>query len=216
MTHFAVADDPTHPATSDQLGRFGDVVAQLERAGLGHVLCHAANSAALVTRVDAGFDLVRAGIALYGIAPDPALADHPVVAQLRPALRLAARVSRVTPVRAGDGVSYGLRHRFVSDTVVATLPIGYADGVRRSLGLAGAPVLLGGHRCPMVGVVTMDQLMVDCGAADPVHVGDEAVLVGRQGDARVSFDELAELAGTISYELCTALGARLERRYVLG
>lgn len=214
MTHFAVADDPAHPATSDQLARFDEVAAQLERAGLGAALRHAANSAGLVTRADARFDLVRSGIALYGIAPDPLLADHPVVAQLRPALRLAARVSRVTTVRAGDGVSYGLRHRFAHDTVVATVPIGYADGVRRSLGLAGAPVLIGGRRCPMVGVVTMDQLMVDCGPSSEVAVGDEVVLVGRQGDERITFDELAELAGTISYELCTALGPRLERRYL--
>jgi alanine racemase len=213
MTHFAAADDLAHPATGRQLERFAAVAADLAAAGVEPPLRHAANSAGLLTRPDARFDLVRAGIALYGIAPDPSLATLPPVTELRPALRLAARVSRVARVEAGSAVSYGLRHSFGGDTTVATVPIGYADGVRRSLGLAGAPVLIGGRRHPMVGVVTMDQLMVDVGPDAAVAEGDEAVLIGAQGEERIAVDELAELAGTISYELCTALGDRLERRY---
>ena len=119
----------------------------------------------------------------------------------------------VKRVAAGEGISYGLHHTFARDATVATVPIGYADGVRRRLGLLGQEVLVGGHRRPIVGVVTMDQLMVDCGD-DEVAVGDEVVLLGRQGDAEVLAVEWAERLGTIGYEITCALGPRVPRRYV--
>jgi alanine racemase len=214
MTHLAAADEPGHPATAEQLERFGAALDALGRAGLRPPLVHAANSAALLRCPEAHFDAVRCGIALYGIPPAPGLAG---LVPLRPALRLVSRVGLVKPVRAGEGVSYGHRFAPPGDTFVATVPVGYADGVRRSLGLARAPVLVGGRRRPMAGVVTMDQTLVDLGpGGGGVAPGDEVVLVGDQGEERITFDELAELAGTISYELCTALGTRVARRYVHG
>ena len=119
----------------------------------------------------------------------------------------------VKRVEAGEGVSYGLRHRFERSTVVATVPIGYADGVPRRLGLTGGEVLLGGRRRPIVGVVTMDQLMVDCGDDDEVAVGDEVVLIGRQGEEQVTADEWAERLDTIAYEIVCGIGPRVPRVY---
>ncbi|MDH4143619.1 MAG: alanine racemase [Acidimicrobiia bacterium] len=210
MTHLANADEPDDQATEGQLDRFASVLSALDRAQLRPGLVHAANSAGLLAHPASHFDLVRPGIAVYGLAPSAALAG---AVDLRPALRLVAPLSFVKRVRAGERISYGLRHRFERDTVVATLPIGYADGVRRALGLAGAEVLVGGRRCPMVGVVTMDQTMVDCGPDATVAVGEDAVLIGTQGQERTTAEDWATALGTINYEIVTGLGARIERRY---
>jgi alanine racemase len=210
MTHCALADEPGHPATARQLDAFAAVLDELARAGLRPPLAHAANSAATLAHPASHHDLVRVGIALYGLAPSPALQGR---VALRPALSLHARVAQVKRGRSGDGVSYGHRHHLTGDTVLATLSIGYADGVRRTLGLAGAPVLVGGRRATMVGVVTMDQLIVDCGPDAPVATGDEAVLIGTAGPHRVSVDDWAGLLGTIGYEVVTGLGPRLPRHY---
>ena len=157
---------------------------------------HAANSAGAIAHPDARIDLVRCGIAIYGIAPSPAVAALVPEPGLRPAMRLQSAVSFVKVVDAGERISYGLRHAFDRDTVVATVPIGYADGVPRNLGLAGGEVLIGGRRRPIVGVVTMDQLMVACD--DDVHVGDEVVLIGEQGDERITADEVGRTGSTPS------------------
>ena len=209
-THCAVADDPGDPFTGRQLERFDACLAALQEAGIRVPLRHAANSAAAIVHPASRYDLVRCGIAVYGIAPAPALANR---LALEPAVRLATEVGFVKPVAAGEGLSYGLRHHLAHDTVVATLPIGYADGVFRALGTAGQEVLIGGRRHPMVGVVTMDQVMVDVGADSSVQAGDEAVLLGAQGSQRISPDEWAERLGTIAYEVVCAIGARVERRY---
>ena len=209
FTHCAVADDPTHPFTDEQLDRFEAVLAELADAGIEPTIRHAGNSAVAIAHPRGRYDLVRTGIAVYGIAPSEHL-DGDVA--LRPALSLRAEVSQVKRVRAGEGVSYGLRHRFVADTNVATVPIGYADGVPRRLGLVGGEVLVGGRRRPIVGVVTMDQLMVDCGD-DPVEVGDEVVLIGRQGDDVLTADELAARLDTIPYEIVCGIGPRVPRWY---
>ncbi|MFZ6004039.1 MAG: alanine racemase [Actinomycetota bacterium] len=210
-THCAVADEPDNPFTARQLERYEDVLAELERAGLSVPMRHAANSAAAITHPASHYDMVRCGIAVYGIPPAPGLAG---AISLRPAVRLATEVSFVKRVRAGEGVSYGLHHRTDRDTRIATLPIGYADGVLRRLGLERQEVLIGGRRHPMIGVVTMDQLMVDVGPDGEVRQGDEAVLLGAQGDERISPDEWAQRLGTISYEVVCAIGARVERRYL--
>jgi len=209
-THCAVADEPGNEFTDVQLDRFEAVVAQLEGSGRRPPMLHAANSAAAIDHPRARFDLVRSGIALYGIAPSPALAGR---LPLRPALSLKAEVSMVKRVRAGEGISYGLRHRFERDTTVATVPIGYADGVPRRLSAVGGEVLVGGRRRPIVGVVTMDQLMVDCGD-DPVATGDEVVLIGRQGDEEISADEWAAALDTIAYEIVCGIGPRVPRHYL--
>ncbi len=211
-THFAVADDDAPDAvdfTDDQLAKLAQVLDQLPPVPL----VHAANSAAALARPDARLSMVRAGIAVYGISPGAGV-DH-LCADLRPAMELKARVSFVKQVRSGSRISYGLRHRFDRDTTVATIPIGYADGVPRRLSAGGGAVLIGGRRCPIVGVVTMDQLMVDCGDHD-VRVGDDVTLIGQQqapdGSAiRIRAEDWAHALGTIGYEVVCGISARVPR-----
>jgi len=220
FTHLAKADDPTAAENDLQLRRFGDVLDALGRAGHRPSVVHAANSAGALALPASWFDMVRLGIAMYGIEPGPAVAD--LCPELRPALSLHARVSRVHQVPAGDGVSYGLRHVFDRESTVATVPIGYADGVPRRLFATGGQVLIHGRRFPIVGVVTMDQLMVDCseisgemsGEVD-VQVGDEVVLIGTQsgplGTDSIRAEEWAERLGTIGYEIVCGISSRIER-----
>ncbi|MCD9625508.1 alanine racemase [Rhabdothermincola salaria] len=209
FTHLAVADEPGHPFTDTQLDRFDAVVAELDADGLRPTLLHAANSATAIEHPRGRYDLVRAGISVYGIPPAPVLADR---VDLRPAMTLRSEVSMVKRVGAGEGISYGLRHVFDRETTVATVPVGYADGVSRRLSALGTDVLVGGRRCPIVGTITMDQLMVDCGD-DDVAVGDEVVLIGRQGDECVTAEEWAERLDTIAYEVVCGIGPRVPRRY---
>jgi alanine racemase len=209
-THLPVADEPDNLYTADQVSRFDDLLGKLRASGVDTGIVHAANSAGLLAHPAARYDMVRCGIALYGIPPAPALAG---MADLRPALRLASEVSFVKTVDAGEGISYGHRHRLARTSTVATVPIGYADGVFRSLPLAGQEVLVHGERRPIVGVVTMDQLMVDCGPRADVRPGDEVVLLGEQGGERIAPDEWAARLGTIAYEVVCAIGSRVARRY---
>jgi alanine racemase len=209
MTHLACADEPGDPTTDVQLDRFDAVLADLAASGFDPGIRHAANSAATIAHPRSRYDLVRTGIAVYGIEPST---DMGGMADLRPALRWTSTVSFVKEVPAGDKVSYGHRHTFERDTVAATVPVGYADGVRRRLGLVGGAVLIGGRRRPIVGVVTMDQLVVDCGPGSGVAVGDEVVLVGRQGDDELTANEVGALVDTIGYEVVCATSPRVERR----
>jgi alanine racemase len=209
-THLAVADDPAQDDyTAGQLERFEQVRDGLARAGIRPELLHAANSAGAIAHPSARYDLVRCGIALYGHPPAPALAR---AADLRPALSLKARITLCREVRAGERLSYGRCYEVGRDSTVATVPLGYADGVTRRLSGVGAQVLVGGRRRPIAGTVTMDQLLVDCGAA-PVAAGDEVVLIGRQGSEEVTADEWADRLGTISYEVLCGIGPRVPRRY---
>jgi alanine racemase len=210
-SHLAVADEPAHPFTAQQVAVFDAVLAELAAAGVHPEVVHLANSAGALAHPLARRSLVRAGVALYGISPGPGV--DPLALALRPALSLHARVSMVRRVRAGEGISYGLRHTFATDTTVAVLPIGYADGVPRRLFSAGAEVLIGGRRRPIVGVVTMDQLMVDMGV-DDVAVGDHAVLIGRQGDDEITAAEWADRLGTIGYEIVCGISRRIERHVI--
>ena len=210
-THLALADEPADPYTDEQLARFDALLQVLAARGLRPPLTHAANSAGLLASPPARYDLVRVGIACYGLPPAPALAGHAGVT-LRPALSLRARVTMVKELPAGARVSYGLRYELARPGRVATVPAGYADGVPRNLGLVGGEVLIGGRRHPIAGMVTMDQLMVDLGDA-PADAGDEVVLIGRQGDQEVTATEWAQRLGTISYEIVTGIGARVPRTY---
>jgi alanine racemase len=216
-THCAVADEPDDPYTAEQLDRYDAVLAAAARRGLTPSWRHAANSAGGLCHPAARYDVVRAGIATYGIAPARSLrgAGFPGVDELRPALSWRAVVSYVKVVAAGERISYGLRHRFDADTIVATVPLGYADGVPRRWSEVGGEVLVGGRRRPVVGVVTMDQLMVDCGPAGGTapEVGDEVMLIGGQGKAVLSADDWAERLGTIAYEIVCGIGPRVPRRY---
>lgn len=209
-THLAVADEPGHPYTDEQLARFEAVVDALRAAGVGPGLVHAANTAGALAVPRSHYDLVRVGIGIYGIAPGPALDG---VASLRPVLAVKARVSHVKVLPAGQRLSYGLRYELDRPSCVATVPIGYADGVPRNLGAAGGEVLLRGRRRPIAGTVTMDQLMVDCGD-EAVEVGEEVVLLGRQDGDEIGADEWARRLGTIPYEIVSGIGPRVPRRYL--
>lgn len=209
-THLAVADEPTRPETSQQLRRFTDVVERIRGAGIDPGTLHAANSAGLMGHPDCHLDMVRVGIAIYGIAPCAELHD---AATLRPAMSVRASVSYLRRVAAGEGISYGLRHVFAHDALVAVVPVGYADGVPRRLGSAGGEVLIGGARRPIRGVVTMDQLLVEVTDGPPVVTGDEVVLIGRQGDEEITAREWADRLDTIPYEVVCGFGPRLPRIY---
>ncbi|MGH9169213.1 MAG: alanine racemase, partial [Acidimicrobiia bacterium] len=207
-THFARSEDLDHPTTTGQLQRFRAVLDQLEAAGLRPRYRHAANSAATMAYPDSHLDLVRVGIAMYGISPGPALDGR---LPLRPAMSLRSRVSFVQRLAAGQAVSYGHRYRLERDATLATVPIGYADGYLRALSNVGR-VLIRGRRYPVAGVVTMDQLLVDCGD-QAVETGDEVVLFGRQGDHEIQVEEVAGWAGTIGYEMVCSVSARVPREY---
>ena len=212
-THCAVADEPGNGFTATQLARFDAVLDDLRAGGIRPHVVHAANSAGVIHHPGARRDLVRVGIALYGLDPSPALAG---AAPLEPALSLRARVSLVKRVGAGEGISYGLRHTFAADSIVATVPLGYADGVPRRLSTVGGEVLVAGRRRPIGGTITMDPLMVDCGppGESTVAPGDEVVLIGAQGDERVTADEWAERLDTINYEIVCGISLRVPRIYV--
>ena len=211
-THFAVADEPGRDFTDEQCARFDAVVERLTRLGLRPPMVHAANSAGALAHPGAHHDMVRCGIALYGVAPSPAMAAIQAVAGLRPALSLRARVSFVKRVDAGEGVSYGLRRPLERAATVATVPVGYADGVPWRLGVAGGEVLIGGRRRPLAGSVTMDQIMVDCGD-DTVLAGDEVVLLGQQGAEQITAWDWATKVGTIAYEVLCGIGPRVPKMY---
>lgn len=218
-THLACADgDGERPsegggqpatATSRQLDTYEAVLAALTDAGIEVPRRHAANSAATITEPRSHFDVVRCGISLYGLPPSPGLDGR---APLRPALSWRTRVGFVKRLAAGSPVAYGHRGSVSVASTVATIPVGYADGYRRGLWDRGGAVLIGGRRRPIVGVVTMDQTIVDCGD-DPISVGDEVVLIGSQGEAAITADELADALGTINYEIPVAIGNRVERRH---
>ncbi|WP_307645375.1 alanine racemase [Nocardia uniformis] len=208
FSHLALADSPDHPFNDIQRGRFLDYIAAAKEQGLQPELVHLANSAATLTRPDLAFDMVRPGIAVYGLSPIPELGDF----GLRPAMSFRARVALVKDVAAGEGVSYG--HEWIADrdTTVALIPAGYADGVSRILG-GRFDVLVGGARHPSIGRVCMDQVMVDLGDnPDGVREGDTAVLFGgTPGDPHPQ--EWADLLGTINYEVVCSPRGRVARRY---
>ncbi|CAN5861436.1 alanine racemase [soil metagenome] len=209
FTHLAVADEPDLAFTEEQTDRYEAVLGSLKAAGIAVGYRHAANTAGTIAHPRARFDLVRCGIGIYGLDPSPALAGR---VALRPALSLRARVSHVKRVAAGEGLSYGLRYRTERDATIATVPLGYADGVPRRLSPTGGSVLLGGHRRPIAGTITMDQFLVDC-ADDRVCVGDEVVLIGPQGTERIEAEDWATRLGTIGYEVVCAISPRVPRRY---
>lgn len=212
-THLAVADgvaEADRAFTAGQLRCFDAAVASAAAASLAVPLRHAANSAGTMVHPGARLDLVRCGIALYGLAPGPGLAGRTDELGLRPALTWKARVAHVRRLPAGARPSYGRARPLATASTVAVVPVGYADGVPRAAFGAGVPVLIGGRPRPLAGVVTMDQLVVDCGD-DPVAVGDEVVLVGRQGEAVLTAWDWAGALGTIAYEVVCGIGPRVPR-----
>lgn len=209
-SHLACADDPSSPMTALQVERFREACAHFERIGAPMPLRHLANSGGVLHFRDTWLDLVRPGIALYGVLPDPA-ARAPI--PLRPALSLVSRVVYFKVVRAGHPVSYGGTWAPACDTRVATIPIGYGDGYPRALSSVGE-VLLRGRRVPIVGRICMDQFMVDLGPAGTAYNEDEAVLIGQRDGLAITTEEVARAAGTIPYEILTGLNERIPREYV--
>jgi alanine racemase len=203
LTHFCNAETVDGPETTRQLARFTDLVRALETARLRPKLVHAANSAATLVAPAAYFDLVRPGIALYGIHPSPELRGR---ARLRPVMRFVTRVVALRQIAPGDTVGYGATFTAVRASVIATLPVGYADGYPRALSNK-AHVLIHGGRVPIAGRVCMDQIMIDVTDVPGVAIGDEVELWGRD----LPVEEVAATAGTIAYELVTRVGARVPR-----
>ena len=211
-THFATADEADRAFVEEQQARFVAVIAAVREAGVTIPLVHQDNSAAALTATGKTVGLIRVGIALYGLSPSP---DVPAPPQLRPVLGLRSRLARVFDLTPGDSVSYG--RTFVAERAMraALVPIGYADGYRRSLSNRGV-MLLGGRRAPVLGRVCMDQTIIAVPDGVSAQVGDEVVLIGAQGEDAITADDLAALAGTIGYEIGTGLGARVPKDYVRG
>ena len=208
-SHLACADDPASPMTLLQLERFQETCAHFERIGAPMPVRHLANSGGVLHFPQTWLDIVRPGIILYGVLPDPA--SQRTIA-VRPALSLVSRVVFFKVVKAGNPVSYGATWQPSSDTRIVTVPVGYGDGYPRALSSRGQ-VLLRGQRHPLVGRVCMDQFMVDIGPAGEAYNEDEVVLIGQQGDAGISTEALAQVAGTIPYEILTGLNERIPREY---
>ncbi len=211
FTHFAAADESDKSFAALQLDVFTDFLERLSRAGVDCGMRHAANSAGLIDLPQAHLDAVRPGIALYGLYPSRAVDVQKV--DLRPALTLKARILQVKEVPAGFPVSYGMTWKAPRATRIATVAAGYADGIQRRLSNRGQ-MLVRGVKVPIAGRVCMDSIMLDVGAVEGVAAGDEAVIIGRQGDAEISADDVAGLLETINYEVVFTNFTRVPRRYI--
>lgn len=212
-SHLAVADEPGRAETDQQLEVFREALRTAERHGVTPRVRHLANSPALLSRPDTHFEMVRCGLAMYGLSPFEAQASQlPQLPALRPVMRLSTRVASAKRVPAGQGVSYGLRWHSEAETVLGLIPLGYADGIPRVA--QDAPVLIRGRVHRSVGRVAMDQFVVDLGPdADPQeYLGAEAVLFGGAGEPPV--EEWAAAAGTINYEIVTRISSRVPRRQI--
>ncbi|MFK5953213.1 MAG: alanine racemase [Desulfobacterium sp.] len=212
-THFANADcqDKTH--TLDQIDLFSNLLGRLDARGICPPLRHAANSAAILELPTAHLNMVRAGIALYGLWPSSEV-DHGV-ADLKPVMSITSAIIHLKKVPRDFGVSYGSTHITPGETLIATVPIGYADGYNRLLSSKGH-MIVKGIKVPVVGRVCMDFTMIDVGAVPGVQMGDEVTILGSQGDVSVSADDIAELCNTINYEVVASLTRRMPIRYSHG
>ncbi len=207
FTHYACADDPASEVTADQERRLREVAAALAAGGLRTGLVHAANSAATLTRPTSRFDLVRVGIALYGLEPSPTC---PLPSDLHAALSWRAVLTQVKTLPAGRGLSYGHAYTTSGSERIGTLAVGYGDGFRRS---SGNLALAGEKRVPVVGRVCMDQVLVQLDGVPEARAGDEVVLIGDQAGERLRAEDLAHAWGTVTYEVVCGITARVPRRH---
>ncbi|MGF1663931.1 MAG: alanine racemase [Kineosporiaceae bacterium] len=216
FSHLALADAPAHPTVDRQAAAFAEAIRVAEGAGLRPQLRHLANSAATLLRPDLHYDLVRPGIAVYGLSPAPDLVS-PAEAGLVPAMTLRASLTQAKRVPAGSGVSYGHEYTTTCDTVLGLVPLGYADGLPRSASGRG-PLLVRSadtaRRVTVAGRVCMDQVVVDLGPGAGAAAGDEVLLWGPGSRGEPTAQDWADAAGTISYEIVTRIGTRLPRRHV--
>ncbi|MFF0302744.1 alanine racemase [Streptomyces sp. NPDC004562] len=210
-SHFACADEPGHPSIAAQLDRFREMTAYAEERGARPEVRHIANSPATLTLPESHFDLVRTGIAVYGISPSPELGSAADLG-LRPVMTLSASLALVKQVPGGHGVSYGHHYVTPGETTLGLVPLGYADGVPRHASGAG-PVLVGGKWRTVAGRVAMDQFVVDLGGDEPA-AGEPAVLFGPGDGGEPTAEDWAQAAGTIAYEVVTRISGRVPRVYV--
>ncbi|MER7337648.1 alanine racemase [Streptomyces sp. NPDC000075] len=212
-SHFACADEPGHPSIRLQLDAFRDMLAYAEKEGVDPEVRHIANSPATLTLPETHFDLVRTGLAVYGVSPSPELGT-PAQLGLRPAMTLRASLALVKTVPAGHGVSYGHHYVTESETHLALVPAGYADGIPRNASGRG-PVLVAGKIRRAAGRIAMDQFVVDLGE-DLAEAGDEAVILGDAERGEPTAEDWAQAAHTIAYEIVTRIGGRVPRVYLGG
>jgi alanine racemase len=205
-THFATADSSDKTYAGKQFEIFVDFLNELSRAGINPLLCHAANSAAIIDMPETHLDMVRAGIAIYGLYPSDEVNKRRIV--LKPAMTLKSKIVHLKKVPPGFKVSYGSTYKTQKPTTIASIPVGYADGFSRLLSSRGN-MLVRGHRAPIVGRVCMDQTMLDVGHIPDVNLEDEVVIFGRQKDESITVDEIAVSLNTINYEIVSALTARV-------
>ncbi|MFJ3796691.1 alanine racemase [Streptomyces sp. NPDC090088] len=210
-SHFACADEPGHPSIAAQLTLFREMLAHAEGQGVRPEVRHIANSPATLTLPESHFDLVRTGIALYGVSPSPELGSAADFG-LRPVMTLSASLALVKHVPGGHGVSYGHHYVTPGETTLGLVPVGYADGIPRHASGTG-PVLVGGKWRTAAGRIAMDQFVVDLGGDEP-EVGSEAVLFGPGDRGEPTAEDWAQAAGTIAYEIVTRIGTRVPRVYV--
>jgi alanine racemase len=208
FTHYARADEPDDPTTARQEAIFLDLLGEVESSGLRPPLVHASNSAAMLSRPSSHFDMVRPGIAVFGLNPAP---DLVVPDRFRIALEWKARLSYIHRLPPGTGVSYGHHYITAKEETIGVVPVGYGDGYRR---VPGNEVLIHGKRVPVVGRVCMDQLMVLLDDVPKAQVGDEVILIGAQDGDRITAEELASRWGTFNYEVVCGLSARVPRAYL--
>jgi len=208
-THFPVADATDDPFTENQIKTFKQLLKLLQKDGIPYDMVHAANSAGCVRGAEGLFDMVRVGLMTYGTWPTDMVTEE----QLQPVIEWVSKVALVKELPGGASIGYGRTYRAPAPMRAAVVPVGYADGYRHALSNQ-ADVLIRGHRCPVRGTVSMDQIVVDVTHLPHVAAGDLTVLIGRQNHEEITVGELAELANTIPYEVTTAIGNRVERVYV--
>jgi len=209
-THFASADSSDKTYAGKQFEIFLDFLNELRRAGINPPLCHAANSAAIIDLPETHLDMVRAGIAIYGLYPSNEVNKRRIV--LKPAMTLKSKIVHLKKVPPGFKVSYGSTYQTPKPTTIASIPVGYADGFNRLLSSRGH-MLVRGRRAPIVGRVCMDQTMLDVGHIPGVNLEDEVVIFGKQKDGSITVDEIAASLNTINYEIVSALTARIPISY---
>jgi alanine racemase len=211
FTHFATADSADKRYAENQLDLFLTYLSRIHAAGVNPAVKHAANSAALIDMPQSHLDMVRPGIAIYGLYPSDEVNKERVT--LKPAMTLRTRVIHLKKVPAGFNISYGITFKTRKPTTIATVPIGYADGLNRLLSSHGQ-MLVHGKRVPIVGRVCMDLTMLDVGSIDNIQVGDEVVIFGQQGNESITVDEMASALNTINYEIVSTITARVPRVYL--
>ncbi len=212
FTHFAKADDSTIAAAQEPFEKYMIFISELENRGVTIPIKHAANSASIIHFPESWLDMVRSGITTYGMYPSEQVPKD--VLDLKPALQWKSIVSNVKMVHAGTAIGYGETYVAEHDTKVATIPVGYADGVKRDLSGKGR-VLIRGKYAPVLGRICMDQFMVDVTEVEEIQIGDEVTLIGSDGDCYISVEEVAELSHSFNYEYVCGISSRVPRKYKL-